>query len=55
MSIYRLEKYILNINFGAVHEIFLLIVSASIEGSGESAHIRRLVRAFAARINKEGV
>ena len=36
---------------GPVHEISLLLASASSEGSGESAHMRRLARAFAARIH----
>ena len=36
---------------GAVHEISLLLASASSKGSGESAHMRRLARAFAARIH----
>ena len=36
---------------GPVHEISVLLASASSEGSGESAHMRRLARAFAARIH----
>ena len=38
--------------YGPVHEFSLLIPSMSSEGSGESAHMHRLTRAFAARINK---
>ena len=35
-----------------VHEISVLSASASSEGSGESAQLRRLARVFAARIHK---
>ena len=35
-----------------VHDISVLIASASSEGSGESARMRRLARAFAARIHE---
>ena len=34
-----------------VHEISVLIVSASSEGSGESVHMRSLTRAFTARMH----
>ena len=38
---------------GPVYNISVLFDSASIEGSGESAHMRRLVRALTDRIHKE--
>ena len=39
-------------SFTPVHEISVLVASAGSEGSGVSAHMRRLTRAFASRMHK---
>ena len=39
-------------NFEPGHEILIRMALSSNEGSGESAHVCRLARAFAARIHK---
>ena len=36
--------------YGSIHETSVLIASVRSEGSGETAHVRSLARAFAARI-----
>ena len=43
----RLNEHI----YGQAHEILVLFAWVSSEGSGESAHMRRLTRAFSARIH----